>query len=56
MEAIEAFKSSVRPGLAYMFGLTVCIGFILDKVAVEAFLSIAGVVITFWFSSREKSK
>ena len=51
---LDVIRGSVRPGLAWAFGLTLIAGFIYGKVNPETFIGIAGPVIGFYFNSREK--
>ena len=52
--AIEFIRKSVRPGLAWIFGLAIISGFFLGQISPETFIGIAGPVIGFYFNSREK--
>lgn len=46
----------IRPLLAAMFGITLCLGFWYDKVAGEAFIGIASLVIGWFFRDRQEEK
>lgn len=51
---IEFLRKTVRPGLAWAFGLAIITGFFLQAISAETFIGIAGPVIGFYFNSREK--
>lgn len=48
------FRAPIRPLVTLLITLTFCYLAIIGKVPVDAFLTIVGVVITFWFTSRQK--
>lgn len=52
----EFISALVRPGLAFLFAGAITWGFISDKITGEAFLSVAGTVIAFYFGSRTGEK
>lgn len=52
----ELFNAAVRPVVTLLLTVALVRGFIYDKVSAEAFLGIIGVVITFWFTSRQTTK
>jgi xanthine/uracil/vitamin C permease (AzgA family) len=49
-------NAPVRPLLAFMFGLTICLMFWYGKVSGEAFFGIASLVIGWFFKAREDEK
>jgi hypothetical protein len=38
-----------------MFAVSICAGFFLGKIPQDAFLPMAGMVLSFWFQSRSNS-
>jgi len=46
----------IRPLLAFMFGLTLCLGFWFDKITEGTFIGIAALVIGWFFKGREDEK
>lgn len=53
---MEALSIAVRPIVTLMLTGALVYGFITKLVGAEAFLSVVGMVITFWFSQRQTSK
>jgi len=51
---IKFLRRSVRPGLAWVFGLAIIGGFFLGGIQAETFIGIAGPIIGYYFNSREK--
>ena len=45
---------SARFLLAVMFGVTACAGFLMKLMPVEAFMALAGSVVTFYFTRPRK--
>ena len=52
----EFISGLVRPGLAFLFAGAITWGFIGGRITGEAFLSVAGTVIAFYFGSRTGEK
>ena len=48
------FRAPVRPLVTLMITATFCYLSIIGRIPVEAFLTIVGVVVTFWFTSRQR--
>lgn len=56
-EKVSEFISAlVRPGLAFLFAGAITWGFVAGRITGEAFLSVAGTVIAFYFGSRSNEK
>lgn len=53
---IEHVQALTRPVVTLLMVGCLCYGFVAKLVGAEAFLSIVGVVITFWFSQRQSAK
>jgi len=53
---LEFLRGAVRPLLCLAVGLTVCAGFWADKLTSEQFLTIATLIVGFFFVSRQVSK
>ncbi len=51
---IDFLRKSVRPGLAWVFGLAIVAGFFGKLIQAETFIGIAGSIMAFYFNSREK--
>ena len=54
-EILKRFLSA-RFLLALMFGITTCAGFLMQLMPVEAFMTLAGAVITFYFTKIRKEE
>ena len=50
---MEGYRAIVRPSVTIALTGAFIYGFVADKVDTQAFLTIFGVIITFWFKSRE---
>ena len=46
----------IRPLISLIAMTGVTIGFITDKISLEAFMGIAAFVVTYWFKSRDIAK
>lgn len=53
---VNGLRSSVRPIVTYLFALTLCLGFGMEKVPENVFSTIAGSVVMFWFGQRTNEK
>jgi hypothetical protein len=53
---IESLQAMTRPVVTLLLVGCLCYGFVAKLIGGEAFLSIVGVVVTFWFSQRQTSK
>lgn len=53
---IEHVQALTRPIVTLLLVACLCYGFVVKLVGAEAFLSIVGVVVTFWFSQRQATK
>lgn len=53
---IAALQAAVRPVVTLLVTLVLCYGFLTDKIGAEAFLGVVSMVVTFWFSQRERAK
>ena len=53
---IDFLNAAVRPIVTLMLVGVLCYGFVTEKVGGEAFLSVVGMVVTFWFSQRQTAK
>jgi hypothetical protein len=49
-------KSWIRPIIALMAMVGLMVGFFTDKIPPDAYLAIASVAITWWFTSRDNDK
>jgi hypothetical protein len=55
-EIIESLNNAVRPLVTMLFAAAIVYGFIVSLISGETFLTIASVVIGFWFREREEVK
>lgn len=53
---LDILNAAVRPLATLMLTSVLCWGFVAGKVGGEAFLGVVGMVITFWFTSRQAAK
>jgi len=53
---IDDFKASVRPGLAWLFGIGVCVMAFFGKITPGEFMTVAGGAISSYFVSRQGNK
>lgn len=53
---IEALQAAVRPVVTLMVTAVLCWGFLTARIGAEAFLGVVSMVVTFWFSQRERAK
>lgn len=56
MTKIDALAQATRPIVTLMFAVTVCYGLITKSIGTDAFLGLASMVFTFWFTSRSAQK
>lgn len=55
-DKLDLLNAAVRPLVTLMLTSVLCWGFVTDKVGGEAFLGVVGMVITFWFTTRQAAK
>lgn len=53
---LDILNAAVRPLVTLLLVAVLCYGFVADKVDGAAFLSVVGMVVTFWFSQRQAAK
>lgn len=56
MDKLEVLRGSVRPVVTYAFAGAFIAGLFTGHVPKDAFLSVAGMVMAFWFQSRTEEK
>lgn len=54
--SLDILNSAVRPIVTLMLVGVLCYGFVTGQVAAEAFLGVASMALTFWFSQRQAAK
>lgn len=54
--SLDVLNSAVRPIVTLMVVAVLCYAFVTGQVAAEAFLGVASMVLTFWFSQRQAAK
>lgn len=54
--SMTATRALVRPAVTLLFSIGVVVGFFSGRLNSDQFLSIATVVITFWYASRSEEK
>ena len=53
---IESLQAMTRPVVTLLLVACLCYGFLAKMIGGEAFLSVVGMVVTFWFSQRQSAK
>lgn len=54
--SMAAMRALVRPAVTLLFSIGVVVGFFGGRLNSDQFLSIATVVISFWYASRSEEK
>lgn len=52
----EAVQSITRPIVTIVLTVVLCVGFLRGQVSGDAFLSVVGIIVAFWFKDRESAK
>lgn len=52
----EAVQAVTRPIVTITLTVVLCIGFLHGQVSGDAFLSVVGIIVAFWFKDREAAK
>lgn len=53
---LDILNAAVRPLVTLMLTSVLCWGFVAGKVGGEAFLGVVGMVVSFWFATRQAAK
>lgn len=56
MDIIKTIRQTTRPGLSYIFGIAFCVAFFKNLIPTEAFCTVVGMIIIWWFKSRDEEK
>ena len=49
-------KEKVRPAISLIAAIGINVGFFMDKISSEAYITIMAVAIIYWFKSRDTEK
>lgn len=56
LSVADAIQGVTRPVVTIALTVVLCIGFLRGQVSGDAFLSVVGIIIAFWFKDREAAK